>query len=186
MSSRFLVLLDRDGTLIEDRDYLDDPAGVALLPGAAEGLKALQAGGAVLAVVSNQSGIGRGYYTKATADRVNARLQEILREHGVALVGIFICPHAPDAHCKCRKPATGLLEQASAATGLPLPEAYMIGDKASDIEAGQAAGCTTVLVRTGYGEASRSCCTPDAVVDDLAAAARWILDHRRKQVRIAH
>ena len=177
--SKFLVLLDRDGTIIEEKEFLSDPEGVVLLPGAVQGLKKLQDAGAVLVVVSNQSGIGRGYYTEAAMHAVNQRLAELLQARGITLAHFFVCPHHPETGCDCRKPGTALLEQAAKATGLLLADAYMIGDKISDIEAGKAAGCKTILVLTGYGrEARDNGCQPDVVVDNLLGAAGWIVGRR--------
>ncbi|NHZ48831.1 HAD-IIIA family hydrolase, partial [Nitratidesulfovibrio liaohensis] len=102
------VLLDRDGTVIEDRHYLSDPSGVTLLPGAARGLAALAAAGARLFLVTNQSGIARGYFTEADLHACNARLDELLGEHGVSLADTAFCPHGPDDGCACRKPAPGM------------------------------------------------------------------------------
>jgi len=169
----FLVLLDRDGTLIEEKEYLADPDGVVLLPGVVEGLRQLQKLGARFAVVSNQSGIGRGFYSLRDAQAVNARLAELLQQEGIPLEGIYLCPHGPDDGCACRKPGTALLQQAAKDAGLPLSEAILIGDKASDIEAGRRAGCrASILVRTGYGrETEARGCNADFVVDDLREVA---------------
>lgn len=174
----FLVLLDRDGTLIEDKDYLADPAGVVLLPGVVDGLRRLQAAGANLVVVSNQSGVGRGYFTARDVEAVHRRLAALLAEDGVMLEKFIFCPHTPDDHCRCRKPAAGMLEQAAAATGLPLADAIVVGDKASDIEAGKVAGCATVLLRTPTNtgrETPSPEVSADVVVSKMPEVAEWIL-----------
>lgn len=166
------AFLDRDGTIIVERHYLHDPAAVVLLPGAVDGLRALQELGFRLVVVTNQSGVGRGYFTQADVDAVHARLEALLATAGVRLDGIYCCPHRPEEGCACRKPATGLVDRACAELGLDPRTSVMIGDKASDIELGARCGMATILVRTGYG--AGEVCTPDAAVADLAAAAAWL------------
>ena len=167
------ALLDRDGTINVEREYLSDPAGVELLPNAATGLRRLRALGFGLIVISNQAGVGRGYLTMADVDAVNARLAALLREHGVTLDGIYVCPHKPDDNCACRKPAPGLIEQAAREHGFDPRASVMIGDKAIDIETGRRIGARTVLVRTGYGREfeARGDVRADHVADDLLDAA---------------
>lgn len=148
------VLLDRDGTVIYDRHYLSDPEGVALLPGAADGLRLLRDAGAALFLVTNQSGIGRGMFSEDSFFACQARLEELLRCEGLELAGSIFCPHAPEqTGCACRKPQTGMWEELRDAHGL-LPEtSAMIGDKAVDIAFGRNAGlAASVLVLTGKGE----------------------------------
>jgi D-glycero-D-manno-heptose 1,7-bisphosphate phosphatase len=179
-ASRRYVILDRDGTLIEERNYLSDPAGVVLLPRALEGLRAFGVMGFSLVVVTNQAGIGRGYFTEADLHRVNDRLRALLREGGVDWDGLYYCPHAPNAGCECRKPKPGMALQAARELGFDPRQAVVIGDKACDVELGDAIGAQTILVRTGYGaelaadsdELARL--HPDAVVADLAEAAAWV------------
>ena len=175
MKRKFLVLLDRDGTLIQEKHYLSDPDGVELLPGTLEGLRLLQDAGAEFVVVSNQSGIGRGYFTHQQADRVNDRLQALLKPDNIRIAGFYLCPHSPEERCRCRKPEPGLLQRAAMESRFSLDKAFMIGDKASDIEAGKRAGCKTVLVLTGYGRQSQSECTPDYIANNLKDAAEWII-----------
>lgn len=135
------AFLDRDGTIIVDKNYLSDPAGVELLPGAPEALKQLQAAGYTLVVVTNQSGVGRGMYDDAAVEAVNARMRQLLSERGVAIAGVFYCPHTPDDHCACRKPKPGLLFEAAGRLNLDIAQSVMIGDKERDVQAGMAAGC---------------------------------------------
>jgi len=167
------ALLDRDGTINVEREYLCDPADVELLPNAATGLRRLRALGYGLIVISNQSGVARGYFTMADVAAVNARLTALLREGGVTLDGIYVCPHAPDAGCACRKPAPGLIQQAAREHGFDARASVMIGDKAIDIETGRRIGARTVLVRTGYGREfeARGDVRADHVADDLLDAA---------------
>jgi histidinol-phosphate phosphatase family protein len=170
------VFLDRDGTVIAERHYLSDPAGVELLPGAAEGLRRMRALGLPLVLVTNQSGVGRGYFGRDAVERVHGRLIELLAAEGVALSAIYSCPHAPDEACGCRKPLPGLLEQAARELGLDLPTCFVIGDKPCDIDLGLIVNATTFLVRTGYGAkyAEEGGCRPHFVVSDLAEAAARI------------
>lgn len=137
---RRALFVDRDGTLIVDVGYPRDPARVEPLPGAIDALRALQAQFAVV-IISNQSGLGRGLITAAEARAVHDRVVEVFARGGVALAGAYYCPHAPDAGCPCRKPAPGLLLDAARELDLDLARSIMIGDKASDVAAGHAAGC---------------------------------------------
>jgi D-glycero-D-manno-heptose 1,7-bisphosphate phosphatase len=175
--ARKFVLLDRDGTVIYDRHYLHDPDGVELLPGAVEGLRRLAELGFGLAILTNQSGVGRGYYDEASVHACNGRMVELLRPHGVIFEGIFHCPHKPEAACDCRKPAPGLMEQAAAQLGFDPRESVMIGDKEADMLLGRNTGATTILVRTGKGAAHEARCreSADYVVDDLIQAAELIV-----------
>jgi D-glycero-D-manno-heptose 1,7-bisphosphate phosphatase len=176
MSSRRFVLLDRDGTLIVERHYLSDPDQVELIQGAAEALRRLAARGLGLVIVTNQSGIGRGYFDAARLAEVHARLLRDLRAEGVELDGIYVCPHHPDERCACRKPRTGLALRAAAELGFEPGRAFVVGDMASDIGLGRALGATTLLVRTGHGAATlaRGEAQPHHVVDDLGEAAQRI------------
>ncbi|NDY58449.1 HAD-IIIA family hydrolase [Desulfovibrio sulfodismutans] len=152
MSEIDTVLLDRDGTVIVDEHYLCDPARVRLLPGAGQALARLADAGMRLFVVSNQSGIGRGYFSQADHLAVQARLLELLNDHGVGLTGDAFCPHAPDAACSCRKPGLGQWEALRASHGLDAAHTAVIGDKASDVAFGKNLGAAvTVLVLTGHG-----------------------------------
>lgn len=175
-SSRRFVLLDRDGTLIEERHYLSDPDEVAILPGAIPGLRRLRELGFGLAIVSNQSGIGRGLFDTTQLEQIHQRMIAILTRSGVTIDGIYVCPHTPDDNCDCRKPRPGLALQAAARHGFRLNEAIVIGDKPCDIDLGKRVGACTILVRTGYGreheEAGGS--QPDYVTDDLTGAAEIV------------
>lgn len=142
--ARRALFLDRDGTLIVDVGYPRDPDAVALVEGAADALRALQRDWA-LVVVSNQSGIGRGMITEQQAAAVHERFVARFAAAGVQFAGFYYCPHAPDAGCACRKPAPGLLRDATAELGLDLARSVMVGDKASDVEAGRASGCAYVV-----------------------------------------
>jgi len=178
------VFLDRDGTIIADKHYLCDPAGVELLPGAAEGLHRMSALGLPLVVVSNQSGVGRGYYDAQSVERVNTRLAELLLAHGVVLAGSYYCPHAPQQVCDCRKPAPGLALMAAHDLCLDLGTSYVVGDKPCDVELGLAVGATALLVYGGNPKISpeeAAACGAHGHVRDLNEAAAWIEDHYRRR-----
>jgi len=171
--ARPFVVLDRDGTVIVERHYLSDPAGVALLPGAAEGLRAMRRAGLGLVVATNQAGVGRGHFPEGQVAEVHARMTELLAAEGVVLDGIFYCPHHPDVACDCRKPATGLVRQAVAALGPGAAPVAVVGDKRCDIDLARALDVPGVLVTTGYGaaELATGAVDPDYVVDSLPEAA---------------
>ena len=165
------ILLDRDGTLIEDPGYLSRPEQVVWKDGAIEALKRFKASGYRLFIVSNQSGIGRGFFTSADLENVQRRIERDLAAAGVKLDGVYYCPHAPDEACECRKPKPGLVLQAAREHGLGLSQSWLIGDKCSDVAAGQAAKMMTALV---YSDAA---CTPAPNIREatLCAAAARIL-----------
>ncbi|WP_456395523.1 D-glycero-alpha-D-manno-heptose-1,7-bisphosphate 7-phosphatase [Desulfurobacterium sp.] len=135
------VFLDRDNTLIEDSGYIHEPNKVKLLPGVGEGLKLLKEAGFLLIVISNQSGIGRGYFKEEDFHAVNKKLNQLLERYNVQIDDFLFCPHKPDERCSCRKPEIGLLLKAAEKWNINLKESFMIGDKISDIEAGNRAGC---------------------------------------------
>jgi len=171
-----LALLDRDGTINVEKNYVLDPADLELIPNAAAGIRRLRELGLKVAVVTNQSPIGRGLLTQDGLDGIHERLAALLEGEGARLDGIYVCPHAPGDGCRCRKPGLELLERAAADLGADLSRSFFIGDKRIDIECGRAAGATTILVATGYGplqsfDPGRG---PDARADDLLGAARFI------------
>lgn len=152
------VFLDRDGTLNVEKEYLHRIADFEFIPGAPEAVRRLKAAGWLVVVVTNQSGVARGYFGLDQVERLHAHLQRELQRAGTAIDGFYVCPHHPAAgqgefrrDCDCRKGQPGLLLRAAADWGIDLRQSYMIGDKAADIEAGRRAGCTPLLVLTGYG-----------------------------------
>lgn len=186
MADRRFVMLDRDGTLIVERHYLSDPDEVELLPNAASGLRQLRALGLGLVVITNQSAIGRGMFDESRLRLIHQRMCDLLSNEGVVLDGVYYCPHVPADCCRCRKPRTGLIEQAAADLRFRPEACFMIGDKPCDIEVGQRVGATTLLVRTGYGARveEQNEITPEYIADDLRSAAHII--HRRMAVDNAH
>src|SRR5262249_4175672 len=146
------VFLDRDGTLIEERNYLSRPEDVAIFPGVGPALKRLQDIGFKLFIVSNQSGVGRGYFTQADVERVNKRLQEDLARDGAHFQRVTSAAHAPDPQSRGRNLSPQSLFDARDEFGVDLPQSYIIGDKLIDLQTGWNAGLKKcILVRTGYG-----------------------------------
>ena len=138
------LFLDRDDTLMVNHPYLSDPAKVKLFPGAVEGLSAFRSAGFRLIVVSNQSGLARGYFSREQLLGVTNRLIEVLAQGGVSLDAIYYCPHSPEENCECRKPRTGLLQAACRDFAIDLSQSLMVGDKKADMEFGNAAQITAV------------------------------------------
>jgi D-glycero-D-manno-heptose 1,7-bisphosphate phosphatase len=174
------VFLDRDGTLIEEKEYLHRPEQVVIFPGAAQALKQLQDAGFLLFIVSNQSGVGRGYFTLADVETVHAHLRRELAKAGVEFGNIYFAPEAPEQPSRGRKPSPQFLFDARDEFDVDLSRSYMIGDKLIDLECGWNAGVKqSLLVRTGYGakleKTSPDKLGPALVVDDLVAAAKYIL-----------
>ena len=176
--------LDRDGTLIEERNYLADPALAALATGVPEALRLLRNAGYLLIVVSNQSGIARGYFTTEQLNAVEQRVGELLAEHGLSLDANYYCFHHEKGiipeyarSCDCRKPKPGLLLQAVRDFSLDPAQCLMIGDKVSDLQAGQAAGCRALaLVRSGHGAEQDLSGFPGAVdAPDILSAVQALL-----------
>ncbi len=190
MSRRPAVFLDRDGTLIDELGYLADPDGVKLYPGAARAAKRLSDAGFLVILITNQSGVARGFFSEDDLAHVHQRLAEDLARDGARLDGIYYCPHHPEAGeapyrraCDCRKPLPGMVTNAAAEHGIDLSRSWMVGDAARDLLAGKAAGLSgLVLVRTGKGAATETelpgAGLQDALVlDDISAAAEHILHH---------
>jgi len=174
------LFLDRDGTLIVDKVYLADPEGVELIPGTTAALRRARELGFKLFLFTNQSGIGRGYFTLADAERVNDHVAKEFATQGVRFARTYIAPEAPDQPSRGRKPSPQFLFDARDEFGLDLAQSYIIGDKLIDLECGWNAGVKkSILVRTGYGakleHKSPESLKQAVVVDDLSGAADWIL-----------
>lgn len=182
------AFVDRDGTLCQEREYLSDPDGVVLLPGAARGVAMLNRAGVAVVLVTNQSGVARGLFGEDAVHAVNERLRDLLARQGAVLDGMYYCPHHPDAGqapyrraCDCRKPAPGMVRRAAAELDLDLGRSVTVGDKASDVLLAGRAGCRAgVLVLTGYGAEQQHRLEsvgrpPDYTAGDFLSAARWII-----------
>ena len=181
------VFLDRDGTINEQMGYINHISRFVLLPGVIQAIRRLNSLQVPVVVVTNQSGLARGYFPESLLQTVHEEMRRQLQAEGAHVDGIYVCPHHPEArqerfrqNCTCRKPKTGLLEQAAAELKLDLSRSYMVGDRWSDLRCGAAAGTATVLVRTGYGRGEelyigpQETLQPHYVADDLLAATAWI------------
>ncbi|OGP65814.1 MAG: hypothetical protein A3K22_05090 [Deltaproteobacteria bacterium RBG_16_42_7] len=175
------VFLDRDGTINQDTGYIDSPERLFIIDGAASAIKRLNSKGFRVVVITNQSGVGRGYFTKEAADSVNKKLEEVLKREGAHLDGIYYCPHHPDDNCECRKPRIGLLEKAKNDLAIDFKKSYVIGDKGSDIEIAQSIGGKGILVLTGSGkdEKQKLDHEPSYIATDLKDAVEWIIKDRQ-------
>jgi histidinol-phosphate phosphatase family protein len=171
-SLRPAVFFDRDGTLMEDVDYCNDPAQVRPFPGTAEALRKLKARGFAIIVITNQSGIGRGRITLEQYYSVQARLDELLGNGTID--ASYFCPHHPDEICECRKPLPQMVLQAADEHGLDLAKSFFVGDKDADVQCGKNACTRTILVETGYGAKHRNC-GADHLAKDVVAAVEFIL-----------
>jgi D-glycero-D-manno-heptose 1,7-bisphosphate phosphatase len=187
------VFLDRDGTMIEDVGYLDALVRVAFYPWTADSIRALNRAGLAVVVVTNQSGIARGFFSEAFVEATHRHISARLDAGGARVDAYYYCPHhprgtvAPYARaCDCRKPGRGVIEHAVADLDLDAARSFVVGDKWSDVQLGRAVGARAILVRTGSGafEETRPPVgvTADVVVDTLAAAASWILLNRQSSI----
>ncbi len=183
---RRAVFLDRDGTVLHDPGHLHRKEEVSFLPGAVDGLRRLGEAGFALVFVTNQSVIAQGIITEEEFASLDAYILGLLAREGVRMEQTYYCPHHPEKGkggyrtvCDCRKPKPGLLLKAADELGIDLRKSFMVGDKPSDIAAGAAAGCTTILVLTGEHANRDAEASPDLVADDLRAAAQLILRRER-------
>ncbi|HBA89502.1 MAG TPA: D-glycero-beta-D-manno-heptose-1,7-bisphosphate 7-phosphatase [Geobacter sp.] len=183
MGKNRAVFLDRDGTINVEVQYLSKVEEFEFIPGAPWALRRLQEAGFLLVVVTNQSGIGRGYYDESELQAIHDHMHADLAAYGVTIDACYFCPHHPEhaigdyrKECGCRKPLPGMLEQAAEDLDIDLSRSYMIGDKLADVEAGLNAGCKSLMVLTGYGRADSER-IPEGVTaySDLLAAAEAIL-----------
>lgn len=181
------VLLDKDGTVSQDVGYLNDPNNLRLLPGSAEAIKKLNAAGYRVFIVSNQAGIARCLLNESILHAIDKRLVRDLLNQGAIIDEVYYCPHHPDqgyypyrTDCSCRKPDPGMLKKAIEKYQIDVSRSFLIGDKKSDIEAGQKLGLKTVLVLTGYGEQEKEKFMdqphpPSHIAKDLLNAVNWLL-----------
>lgn len=186
------VFLDRDGTLIREKNYLRRIKDVQLIGGVVPALKQLRKAGFKLIMVTNQSGIARGYFTEDKLLRIHDHFQRMLERRGVRLDGIYYCPHLPDDGCSCRKPRLGMIRQAAKEHHIDVRASYCIGDHPGDFLLGQNMGGKGIFVLTGHGAreqekiaASDGKLAPDHTAKNMPAAARWILGDRTGRRRKA-
>jgi len=168
------IFLDRDGTLIEEVNFLSRVEDLRIFPFTKTALQQLSDAGFLLFVVTNQSGIGRGLFTTDDMKRIHEELQA---EFGSLISGFYFCPHLPDAGCECRKPKTALIERAAEEHAIDIASSWFVGDKDLDIQTGLNAGMRTCLVSTGYGSTHKELLNvdPTLIVDDIAEAAQEII-----------
>jgi D-glycero-D-manno-heptose 1,7-bisphosphate phosphatase len=180
------VFLDRDGTLIEESGYLDRLDRVAFFPFTTDGVRLLNRAGLTVVVVTNQSGVARGFIEEAFIGEAHDFIAERLAAGGARIDAFYYCPHHPDGvlepyrqRCECRKPRPGLLRRAAADLNLDLEHSFTVGDRWQDVDAGKAVGAQTALVRTGYGRVTEALphtgSAADVVTDNLMEAVSWIL-----------
>ncbi len=186
------VFIDRDGTLNEEVGYVNHLDRLCLLPRSAEAVRLLNDAGLATILVTNQSGVARGYFPEKLVQEVNAQIERLLAAEGARLEAIYYCPHHPDVgppglrvNCDCRKPRTGMLDRGARELGLDLARSYMIGDTLRDVECAQTAGALAIMVLTGYGKGEleyhpkRDRVIPDHTAADLLDAAAWIVTRER-------
>ncbi|MEA3465362.1 MAG: D-glycero-beta-D-manno-heptose 1,7-bisphosphate 7-phosphatase [Thermodesulfobacteriota bacterium] len=176
------VFLDRDGTINVERDYLFRCEEFEFIPGVPQAIKQLNDAGFLVVVVTNQSGVARGYYSEGDVERLHEFVQLQLADYGAHVDAFYYCPHHPDKgndpylkQCRCRKGQPGMLLDAAREFDIDLPHSFMVGDKLADVEAGFAAGCVPLLVLTGHGEVEKDKVTVQThICEDLPAAVRDI------------
>jgi len=179
------VFLDRDGTIAEEVGYLNHASRFRMFPFVAAAIRRLNEAGLPVVVVSNQSGVGRGYFPESLVHSVNETMKRELIAAGARIDAIYYCPHTSADHCDCRKPKTGLLERAAREHSLELGRSFVVGDRYGDIELARNVRARGILVRTGYGEgelawhSAKWSAQPDFVAEDLLKAADWILRQPR-------
>ena len=182
---RAAVFLDRDGTICEEVGYLNHLSRFRMFPFVAAALRGLNEAGCAVIVVSNQSGVARGYFPDSLVQQVNQAMIQELSEAGARVDGVYYCPHASSENCSCRKPKTGMLERAAREHCVDLQRSCVVGDRYTDIELARNAQARGILVRTGYGEgelawhAAKWPSPPDFVANDLTQAVDWILRQPR-------
>ena len=182
------VFLDRDGTINEEVGYLDSLDKLQILPEAFEAVRLINQAGMKTVVITNQSGIGRGFFDEAFVVRVHEEMRRLFLKEGALIDGFYYCPHHPTEGiglyrqaCSCRKPEPGLLLNAAEDLVIDIGKSYMIGDTPKDVEAGQRAGAKGILVQTGYGKVADMGSThPDYIAQDVLEAVKWIMRDRKK------
>lgn len=187
------VFLDRDGTVNEEVGYLTDLGKLRLIPGSGPAIRRLNQAGFKVVLVTNQSGVARGYFPESLVHEAHLQLDQMLKSDGARIDAVYYCPHHPTAgnshytvDCDCRKPRTGLIERAVKDLAIDINRSYMVGDKWSDIELAQRAGVHSVLVMSGFGPNDPGNKRPDRLKDpdffahSLSEAAGWIINHEAK------
>lgn len=182
---RAAVFLDRDGTICEEVGYLNHVSRFRMFPFVPDALRRLNESGFPVVVVSNQSGVARGYFPESLLHEVTGRMQQQLAESGARVDAVYYCSHSSSGNCPCRKPRTGMLECAAREHGIDLRRSFVVGDRYTDIALARNARARAILVRTGYGEgelawqAVKWPAPPDFIADDLREAVDWIVRQPR-------
>jgi D,D-heptose 1,7-bisphosphate phosphatase len=176
------VFLDRDGTLLRERGYLSRPKNFHFYKSVFPALRLLQKNGYKLVIITNQSGIGRGYFSETQLKRVHDALRLSLRKKGVRIDRIYYCPHVPNAGCACRKPRPGMIQKAKRDLNIDLSSSYLIGDQTRDIQLAQNVRVKGILVLTGFGRSARREAAKHStkVATNLMTAGRWIVDDAQR------
>jgi len=172
------VFLDRDGTIARDVHYCRRAEDFELLHSVPQAIRLLNENGFKVVVITNQSGIARGYFSEETLRQIHEKMKNELAQHGAHVDAVYFCPHHPDEGCECRKPKTALFLKATKELNIDLSHSFVVGDMQIDIDAGKALGCKTVLITAGSSGETRIISSPDHTCDELLEAARWIIDRR--------
>lgn len=176
------VFLDRDGTINVDTGYLSNPSELVFIRGAKEGVRVLKKSGFFVFIVTNQSGVGRKYFSLETLKAINEKMINEFKKGRIHIDGIYYCPHHPREKCKCRKPQAKIVKDIAQQFKVDLECSYFIGDKLIDVQTGKNAGCKTVLINTDTTyliEKEDDWSPPDFIAKDLKEAARWVVKRRR-------
>ena len=197
MKKNAAVFLDRDGTINEEVGYLDRIDKLNLFPNAAEAIRLINESGMKAVVMTNQSGVAKGYFTEEFVRTVHERIQEMLRKRGAFIDAFYYCPHHQTEgigvylqSCACRKPGAGMLIKASKELDIDLRRSYTVGDMLKDIQVARTVGAKGILVKTGYGintiekdlaSASPEICQPSYIAEDILDAVKWIIKDRKKK-----
>lgn len=168
------VFLDRDGTIARDVHYCCRPEDLEILPTVPDAIRLLNEKGFKVVVITNQSGIARGYFTEETLAQIHDKMRRELARYGAWVDAIYYCPHHPDDKCECRKPKTALFHRAAKEHDIDFDVSYVVGDTQMDIAAGKALGCRTILVTTGPGKGEGIVDAPHYIADSLLEAVQWV------------
>jgi len=176
---RKAVFIDRDGTINVNYGYINNPDDFKMYPNVAKGIKLLQENGFKIIIITNQSGIARGYFSEKSLEEIHDKMKKELSKEDTGVDAIYYCPHHPDENCNCRKPKPGMLEQAIKDFDIEIKDSYIIGDRMLDVEAGKIIGCKTVLIPEDKElvkkEMTESDIDPDIVCDDFYSGIEWII-----------
>jgi D,D-heptose 1,7-bisphosphate phosphatase len=178
------VFIDRDNTICRDVPYCSRPEDLELLPKVTDGIRLLNEHGFKVVVITNQSGVARGYFTEDVLSRIHQKMQGDLAERGASVDAIYYCPHHPDNNCDCRKPKPTMLFQAAHDLDIDLRKSYVIGDSDMDTKMGKEAGCVTIIVlTTNQNDTESRKPEPDYIANDLYEAADWVIQNKAAEMQ---